>query len=265
MRKSKVLARLRSGKFARICGLGHFLPFYVHYAAHFKYDGIWLDLEHRAMDDREVQALLAFCHLNDIDCMVRPPTLERTRLYRYLEDGASGLMIPFASDVQAASHIVRAVKFPPLGNRGVDGAGLDGDYGSGVWNQGSTYFLDANRETFIVAQIETPEAVAHIDAIAAVPGIDALFVGPADLRLRLSVTESTPKLDFSEAVERVAAAARQCGKAWGIAVGSLDDLTRFRKMGAQIIPWGGDFDLMKALETRSKELDRLTSPEMGVA
>jgi 4-hydroxy-2-oxoheptanedioate aldolase len=255
MRKSKILAKLRSGQFARICCMGHFLPFYIHYAAQFKYDGVWLDLEHRAMDAREVQSLLAFCHLNDIDCMIRPPTLERTRLYRYLEDGASGLMIPFASNVEAAKHVVRAVKFPPVGNRGVDGAGLDGDYGSGVWNPGSTYFTDANRETFILAQIETPEAVSQIDAIAEVPGIDGLFVGPADLRLRLSMAESAPKLNFGEAVELVAASARRFEKVWGIAIGSLDDLTRYRKMGAQIIPWGGDFDLLKVLETRSKELD----------
>ena len=255
MRKSKVLAKLRNGKFARICSLGHFLPFFVHYAAHFKYDGIWLDLEHRAMNDREVQALLAFCHLNDIDCMLRPPTLERTRLYRYLEDGASGLMIPFTSTVEAASHVVESVKFPPLGNRGVDGAGLDGDYGTGVWSPGSNYFLDANRETFILAQIETPEAVARVEAIAGVPGIDGLFVGPGDLRLRLSLAEVTPKLELAAVIERVAAAARSSGKVWGMPAASIDDMTRLRNMGAQIIPWGGDFDLMKVLETRSKELD----------
>jgi 4-hydroxy-2-oxoheptanedioate aldolase len=179
--------------------------------------------------------------------VIRPPTLERTRLYRYLEDGASGLMIPFASNVEAAKHVVRAVKFPPIGNRGVDGAGLDGDYGSGAWSPGSTYFMDANRETFILAQIETPEAVSQIAAIAEVPGIDGLFVGPADLRLRLSMAESAPKFNFGEAVELVAASARRFEKVWGIAIGSLDDLTRYRKMGAQIIPWGGDFDLLKVL------------------
>lgn len=257
MRKSKVLAKLRSGTFARICSLGHYLPFYIHYAAQFKYDGVWLDLEHRAMDEREVQALLAFCHLNDIDCIVRPPTLERTGLYRYLEDGASGLMIPFASNAERASQVVRAAKFPPIGNRGVDGAGLDGEYGSGVWHPGSNYFLDANRETFILAQIETPEAVSQIDAIAAVPGIDGLFVGPADLGLRLSMNGSTPNLTLEEAIERVSTAARQSKKVWGIAITSLDDLTRYRKIGAQIIPWGGDFELWKVLEARSKELDAL--------
>ena len=55
-----MLAKFRSGGFARVCGLGHFLPFFTRYAAHFKYDGIWLDLEHRAMDPREAQAIIKF-------------------------------------------------------------------------------------------------------------------------------------------------------------------------------------------------------------
>mgnify|MGYP001216779462 CR=1 FL=1 len=96
MRQSKVLGKIRTGRCARICGLGHYLPFFVRYAAQSGYDGIWLDLEHRAMDDREVQSVLSLAHHNDIDCMVRPQTLERTRLYRYLEDGATGFMFPFA-------------------------------------------------------------------------------------------------------------------------------------------------------------------------
>ena len=76
-----------------MCCLGHFIPGYVRMAAEFGYDCIWLDAEHRNFSEHEVQTLLAFFHRFDIDCMLRPPTLEKTRLYRYLEDGASGLMI----------------------------------------------------------------------------------------------------------------------------------------------------------------------------
>ena len=90
MRNSKTLKKIHQNRCARVCGLGHYLPFFVRYAAHFGYDVIWLDLEHRAMTDREVQSLLGLCYHNDIDCMVRPPTQERTRLYRYFEDGATG-------------------------------------------------------------------------------------------------------------------------------------------------------------------------------
>jgi len=249
------LSRIRSGQAAKICALGHYLPFFVRYAAHYGYDAIWLDLEHRAMDDREVQSLLAFCRAFDIDCMLRPPTTERTRLYRYLEDGASGFMIPFASDREIAQKVVEAAKFPPLGNRGLDGAGLDGDYGLEAWAEDSTYIDNANKETFIVAQIETPEAVAKADEVAAVPGIDALLVGTADLGLRLGACPRPDIANLEGAIERVVGAARRHGKAWGVAAGSTEDLRRYRQMGAQILPWGGDFGLRDVLAHCSAELD----------
>ncbi len=109
MRKSKTLAKIRAGEVARFCCLGHFIPAYIRHAAHFGYDCIWLDLEHRCIDDREVQALLAFFHLFDIDCMLRAPTFEKTRLYRYLEDGATGLMIPHVSTPEKAATLADSV------------------------------------------------------------------------------------------------------------------------------------------------------------
>lgn len=245
--------------------MGHFLPFYVRYAAHFHFDAIWLDLEHRAMADREIQALLALCHLYDIDCMVRPPSLERNRLYRFLEDGAAGFLIPFASDVETACKVVEAVKFPPLGNRGLDGVGLDADFGLGSWEKGSDYTQDANHETFVIAQIETPEAVVHADEIAAVEGIDALFVGSADLGLRLAVRGGNRDQDLHGAIKQVAEASRQHGKAWGAASGSLEDVSKYWQMGARVITWGGDFSLRQVLRDSSGQLDSVLSSELGAA
>ncbi len=256
MRKSKVLEKWRANKFARFCSMGHILPFYIRYAAHFGYDGIWLDLEHRNMDDREVQHLIALCQLFDIDCMVRPPTRQRTRLYRYLEDGATGFMFPFVSTADDAREIVSAVKFPPVGNRGLDGAGMDCNYGIDSWRADSTYIEDANRETFIVAQIETPEAVANAAEIAAVDGIDTLFVGPGDLGLRLDV-DNTIDMTIDEAVATVAAATQQHGKAWARTASSIEEVERYRQQGAQMVPWGGDFALMNVLKNASAQLDSI--------
>ncbi len=254
MRKSKVLAKWRSNRFARFCAMGHVLPFFIRYAAHYKYDGIWLDLEHRNLDNREVQHLQALCHLYDIDCMIRPPTVQRGRLYRYLEDGASGLMIPFVSDAEMARQIVSATKYPPLGNRGLDGAGLDCSFGGDSWRPGSTYIADANRETFIVAQIETPAAVANAEEIAAVPGIDALFVGPSDLGLRLDADPAI-EMDVDEAVALVAAAADKHNKVWARTASSINEVDKYRRQGAKMVPHGGDFALINILKNASEELD----------
>ena len=108
MRKSKVLQKIRAGKCARFCAMGHYLPFYIRYAAHHDFDGIWLDLEHRAMDQREIQSVLSMCHQHDIDAMVRAPTQERTKLYRYFEDGASGSRHPPQTSATHASDTGRS-------------------------------------------------------------------------------------------------------------------------------------------------------------
>lgn len=257
LRKSKVLAKLRAGKFARICSTGHFLPFFVRYAAEYGYDGIWFDLEHRAMDPREAQNFIALCHLHDIDCMVRPATRERTLLYRYLEDGAAGFMFPFVSTEAEARRLVDYVKFPPMGDRGLDGAGLDGDHGIEVWKPDSIYTDHANKETFIMAQIETPEAVKNVDAIAAVPGIDILFIGTADLGMRLGCLKPGERYSLDEGIARVAAAAKKHGKAWGLPTGTPEAAVRYREMGANLIVRGGDFALAGVLKGLSQEMDQL--------
>ncbi len=257
MRASKLLAKLRANQPARICSLGHFIPSYIRHAAHFGFDCVWLDLEHRAMGEREVQTLLAFFHLFDIDCMLRPPTLEKTRLYRYLEDGATGLMIPHVSTAEKARALVDAVKFPPLGGRGIDGAGLDSDF---LLQGGADYPQQANRETFLVVQIETPQAVQNVAEIAAVDGVDGLFVGTADLQLRLKQIQGGPTLQ--QALQQVAEAAQAQGKSWGCPAGSPEHLQKLYSQGARLMVQGGEFmALSNMLENSARVLDQLTVGE----
>ncbi|MFO0946724.1 MAG: aldolase/citrate lyase family protein [Planctomycetota bacterium] len=248
MRRSRVLEKLRAGKAVRMCNLGHFMPAFIKHAAHAGYDVIWLDLEHRAMQVREVQALLAYFHLYDIDCMLRAPTLERTGLYRYLEDGATGLMIPLVANEAEAKALAAATKFPPIGNRGLDGAGIDNDFYLG---DSSSYTELANRETFLVLQIETLEAMAEVDKIAAVPGVDGLFLGPADMGLRLRVGGKAP-YDLDGAIDRVAAAAAKHGKAWGMPAGTPEQYRNLHARGARLLNYGGEFSAMMEMFQRCK-------------
>ena len=251
MRKSKLLAKIRDGRPARICGLGHFIPAYIRMAANAGYDCIWLDGEHRCFTDREIQSMLAYFHLFDVDCMFRPPTTEKTRLYRYLEDGASGLMIPHVSTPEKARMLADAVKFPPVGHRGLDAAGLDADfYVSG----GETYADDANRETFLVVQIETPLALENLDAIASVEGVDGLFIGPGDLALRIDRLK--PGFTLDEAIGKAAEVAGERGVAWGCPAAGPDHVKELYDMGARLIAYGSEFmALMRMLETSSRDLD----------
>lgn len=243
MRRSKVLARLRAGKVARLCCSGSPIAFLPALAAHFHYDGIWMDGEHRTWEAREVETMLGRHHAADIDCVWRPPSKEKNALYRLLEDGATGLMIPHVATADEARALVRAVKFPPQGDRGFCGGGRDADYWIG---KPSDYTEQANRETLLTVQIETPEALENVEAIAAVDGVDVLFLGPGDLSLRLGCTPAVEDPVMLTVQRRIAAACRQHGKAWGRPVGSAADARRLIELGARFIVHGSEFGALHA-------------------
>lgn len=238
-----------------MCCLGHYIPAFIKQAAHFGFDCIWLDLEHRSIPDRDVQSLLVHSHLHDIDIMLRPPTLEKTRLYRYLEDGAAGLMIPHVNTAEKARLLVDATKFPPLGDRGLDGAGLDADYMVDGAEGVETFIRKANTETFLVVQIETLEAVRNVEEIAAVPGVDGLFVGPGDLGLRLKL-QPPGGMTMESAFEKVAAACKKHGKAWGAPAGTPEILRMRHQQGGRLMAHGGEFGaIMKMLQECAEAFD----------
>lgn len=239
MRPSRTLSKIRNNEVVRITSIGNYIPSCVHIAAHFKFDAIWLDLEHKYIDDIGVQALLGRFHLHDIDCMVRPSTLEKSKLCRYLEEGAAGLMIPHVSTPEKAVMVINAVKFPPLGDRGYDPAGFDNDYNLFA----SNHVEQANQETFVVVQIETPQGLENVDAIAAVEGVDALFIGISDLRLRLGDNDA----NFEQAIDTIAMAARNRGKAWGCPVFNRDTMRKRIEQGAQCVAIGSENTALKQM------------------
>ena len=104
------------------------------------------------------------------------------RLARVLEIGASAIMYPQCDHADEASQLVRAAKFPPEGRRGCDWGGSDTPY---MMMPMEEYLRKANEETLLIAQIESPEALENVEAIAQVSGIDILFLGPGDYSLSL--------------------------------------------------------------------------------
>lgn len=212
---------------------------YPRHAAHAGYDGIWLEHEHNTWELRELQRIIAMHHLADIDCVVRPTFLGRTQLYGLLDMGASGLMVPFVSNRESARYLVDALRFPPVGQRGLDGAGLDNDF---YLNGIRSYVSDANQQTVIVAQIETPEALDNVEEIAAVKGIDVLFIGPSDLSLRLGCACDWAEPKMQAAQKSVAAAAARNGVHWGRPTGTAEDMAEMLRNGARFIAHGSDFD-----------------------
>ena len=258
MRASKVLSKIRAGKRAKIAMMGHFMPMFIAYAAEYGFDGIWLDLEHRAMDSREVQALLAFFHLYDIDCILRPATQEKASLYRYLEDGATGLMIPHVNDAATVADLVSKVKFPPLGDRGLEGRGLEANFGLDTAISKDAFVDYATKQTFLSVQIETPQSVENLPEIAAVDGLDMLFVGPSDLSLRMNLLPEDQRLALEETLRRVNTVSREHNLAWGCLARTPDQLKQFADMGANFLLWGIDAWMVQdGLKQAAKELKDL--------
>lgn len=191
------------------------------------FDAVWLCLEHRRLDPALVQAMLQACRLGGADALVRVRPANHTDVCWLLEAGARGLMLPRVRHVDEVRAMVEMMKFPPLGRRGADVVHADSAFGRANLTD---YLAAANRETFLVAQIEEPEVVGQIDAIAALPGVDVLFVGPGDLSLGLGRPGEHAGPEVMRVVEAVGAACRRHGKRAGLPCAAAD-VPRYRSLG----------------------------------
>ena len=179
----------------------------------FGFHGVWICLEHTLSDPTQVYSLIQACQLANADAVVRLKPANYADLLWLLEAGVRGIMLPRVRGVEEVKEVVSAMKFPPAGKRGIDGIGPEADFGRLPMQQ---YFVEANRESYLIVQIEEPEVLPHLDAIAAVPGVDVLFVGPGDLTLALGKFGRTNDPELVEIFRRVADTCRRHGKVAGL-------------------------------------------------
>jgi 4-hydroxy-2-oxoheptanedioate aldolase len=174
--------------------------------------------------------------------MVRPAKGEFMRLGRILEAGAQGIMYPRCTDVAEAREVVVWSKFAPLGRRGLDGGNPDMPYCSLPVGD---YIRAANKETFLVVQLEDRGAVAQAHAIADVDGVDVLFFGPADFTVLSGIPGQFDDPQVWEAIETIADAARRAGKHWGMPTWSAEHARKLLDLGARFLCHGADILLVK--------------------
>jgi 2-keto-3-deoxy-L-rhamnonate aldolase RhmA len=177
------------------------------------YDAVWLDQEHVGLTIPQIEEATRAGRAAGIDVFARIHAADYTSVMRVLEAGASGLMISMVRSVEPARDLVRWAKFHPTGERGVNGTGVDGRYGSMGFPD---YLKLSNDRVVLGVQIEHIDAVEAVEAICAVPEIDFLFVGPADLSQSMGIPGQWDHPRLWEAIERVAAACRAAGRPWGI-------------------------------------------------
>jgi 4-hydroxy-2-oxoheptanedioate aldolase len=200
------------------------------------YDWLILDHEHGPGGDETMLHQLQATAATPAVPLVRIAVNETVRFKRVLDAGAHGVMVPYINTAAEAQAAVTAMNYPPRGIRGV----AKFNRGAGFGATFEEYYLHAHEWLVLAAQVETGESVANIDAIAAVPGVDVLFVGPNDLTYNLGVRDQFDHPTFLDALKRVSAAAKKAGKAAGILVHNPALVGMCRELGYTFVSLGSD-------------------------
>lgn len=204
------------------------------------FDYFILDTEHGSFSLETVSDMMQMARLAGITPLVRVPDFNYPFIARTLDAGAMGVMVPRVKTCAQVDQIVAAVKYAPLGQRGMMNARTNTDYrGMGIGEYGAR----ANAETMVIVQVETREAVEDIDALLGIPGVDAALMGPADLSVALG-TMDVGHPTVTEYTQRVVDAAARRGLPSGTHVGDLAMLKHWKDRGMRLLMYSYDFGLI---------------------
>lgn len=268
MRRSRVLEKLRAGEVASCFKVNLSDPRVSDIVAMAGFDCVWLDQEHIGQDWSGLAASVWATKAHDTDTMVRIPRGSYSDYIRPLEMDASGILVPHIMSLEDAKSVVKMVRFHPLGRRPVDGGNADGAYATTDFNE---YLQQANEQRFVVLQIEDPEPLDDLEAIAALDGYDMLFFGPGDFSQGIGAPGQWNHPKLIKTRKLVAEMANKYGK-YAATVGSPDNLSELIDMGYNFINVGADViglsaycrnllsgfnpDLTNTGETKHKRTDR---------
>ncbi len=201
------------------------------------------DMEHSGWSIETIRMLIATTPKSELVPIIRIPATEYHFVANVLDMGAMGVMIPMCESADQARLLVSSAKYPPDGRRGAAFAIAHDDYrGSSI----PETVQSANDETLLIAQIETACGLENVDEIAAVPGIDALWIGLYDLTLSLGVAGQMNHPDILAATDRVFAACHAHNKSPAVLVTSIAEGEAQLARGFKLIAYGGDLWLYQA-------------------
>ena len=201
------------------------------------YDGFWLDAEHAGISTEQITMAALVGRASGLGSFLRMPVTNYAAVTQALESGVDGVMAAQVASAAEAEKFVSWAKFAPRGVRGLNTQGADAHF---THKSQLELAHDANRDHFVAIQIETLSAVNEVDAIAAIDGVDLLFVGPADLSQALGVLGQLDHETVWAAIDRVADACRRHGKAWGIVPAGPAYADRCAEKGCRMLTFGSD-------------------------
>ncbi len=213
------------------------------------FDWIFIDLEHGSLSIKDAQVAIQAVADRSFT-LVRVPDGTPENIKRVMDTGCSGIIVPMVSSESYARKIVALAKYPPLGERSV---GLGRAQGYGL--RFGEYLASANAQTAVVVQIEHRDAISSVDQIAAVPGIDALFVGPYDLSNSMGLVGQVSHPDVVAAIGKVRVACGRASLAMGIYCSNAELASNEIKAGARMVAVGTD--IMHMASSARSTLDAL--------
>lgn len=199
------------------------------------FDWVLLDLEHGSGSLSELRSQLLATRGSVAAPIVRVPSIDPDMVKFVMDSGAAGVMFPYVADATEAARAVSLMKYPPTGIRGVAQVIRATDYGRN-WKG---YINEANERSLVIVQIETPEAAEQAEAMAAVPGVDVLFVGPMDLSVNLGHPGDFSQPGFLQHLKNVVAACEKQGKTAGI-LSRPELVDQHKSMGFRFLALGSD-------------------------
>jgi 4-hydroxy-2-oxoheptanedioate aldolase len=220
------------------------------------WDWIWIDAQHGDLDFRDTVTLVRAGHLIGRPCLVRIAAHDPGLIGKILDSGAAGIIAPMVETVGEARLLATAAKFPPMGNRSYGGRRVIDFAGRG-------FYHTANRDTVLILQIESSTAADAADEMAALEGVDGLFLGPDDLLIRNGLDVDTPKTTESigVALRKVASACKRHGKLLA-GIGATDAMLGLaRELKYDLVVGGGDVKFLAAGSTAAaKRVREFFSP-----
>jgi 2-keto-3-deoxy-L-rhamnonate aldolase RhmA len=221
-------------------------------------DFVLFDLEHSGFGFETVKSAIRYFEAADLPVIVRAPSKEYHHIARTMDMGAEGVMLPMVGNAAEARHIVNSMKYTPAGGRGVALQVAHDRYRPGAVKD---KFAAANRRSTLFCQIETEEGVENADAIAALDGVDCLWVGHFDLSVSLGVPGDFESRKFTDAIARVAAATAKHGKSLGRLAPTVQQGIELNAQGFDFICYSGDvWVLHDALADAIKKLREGCAP-----
>jgi 2-keto-3-deoxy-L-rhamnonate aldolase RhmA len=200
-------------------------------------DFVLFDLEHSGFGFETVKSAVRYFEAAQLPAIVRVPSLEYHHIARAMDMGAEGLMLPMVGNAKQARHIVDSMKYHPSGKRGVALQVAHDRYRPGAVGD---KFSDANSRTTVFCQIETAEGVDNADSIAAIDGVDALWVGHFDLSVSLGIPGDFGHPRFNDAIKKTIAATKKHKKALGRLVPTVEQGIDIYAQGFDFVCYSGD-------------------------